>query len=116
MSDVSHINAAVTVTNQGGDDATFGLICNYQANDAFYYLGFGEDGYYAIVRVEGDEDIFLTSDANQWIKSEAIAEFEETYELEADCAADGQYTFLYAAAPLKVVNGTGAPVNPIAIK
>ena len=37
-------------------------------------------------------------------------------DLAADCAADGQYTFLYAAAPLKVVNATGAPVNPIVIK
>jgi kynurenine formamidase len=37
-------------------------------------------------------------------------------DLAADCAADGQYDFLYAAAPLKVVNGTGAPVNPLAIK
>jgi kynurenine formamidase len=37
-------------------------------------------------------------------------------DLAADCAADGQYTFLYAAAPLKIVNGTGAPVNPIVIK
>lgn len=37
-------------------------------------------------------------------------------DLADDCAADGQYTFLYAAAPLKVVNGTGSPVNPIAIK
>ena len=37
-------------------------------------------------------------------------------DLAADCAKDGQYTFLYAAAPLKVVNGTGAPVNPIVIK
>ena len=37
-------------------------------------------------------------------------------DLAADCAADGQYTFLYAAAPLKVVNGTGAPVNPVVIK
>jgi kynurenine formamidase len=37
-------------------------------------------------------------------------------DLAADCAADKQYTFLYAAAPLKIVNGTGAPVNPIAIK
>jgi kynurenine formamidase len=33
-----------------------------------------------------------------------------------DCAADGQWTFLYAAAPLKVVGGTGAPVNPIVLK
>ncbi|MEI8237927.1 MAG: cyclase family protein [Actinomycetota bacterium] len=37
-------------------------------------------------------------------------------DLAADCADDGQYTFLYTAAPLKVVNGTGAPVNPIVIK
>jgi kynurenine formamidase len=37
-------------------------------------------------------------------------------DLADDCAADGQYTFLYAAAPLKVVNATGAPVNPIVIK
>ena len=33
-----------------------------------------------------------------------------------DCAADNQWTFLYTAAPLKVVGGTGAPVNPIVIK
>ncbi len=37
-------------------------------------------------------------------------------DLAADCAEDGQYTFLYTAAPLKVVAGTGAPVNPIVIK
>jgi kynurenine formamidase len=37
-------------------------------------------------------------------------------DLAADCASDGQYEFLYTAAPLKVVNATGAPVNPIAIK
>jgi kynurenine formamidase len=37
-------------------------------------------------------------------------------ELAADCARDGQYTFLYAASPLKVTAATGAPVNPLAIK
>ncbi len=37
-------------------------------------------------------------------------------DLAADCADDKQYTFLYAAAPLKIMHGTGAPVNPIAIK
>ncbi|OZC73624.1 metal-dependent hydrolase [Rhodococcus sp. 06-462-5] len=36
--------------------------------------------------------------------------------LAADCAADGQYTFFYTAAPLKVVEGTGAPVNPVVVK
>ena len=37
-------------------------------------------------------------------------------DLAADCADDGKYDFLYCAAPLKVINGTGAPVNPVVIK
>jgi kynurenine formamidase len=37
-------------------------------------------------------------------------------ELAADCAQDGRWSFLYAGAPLNIVGGTGAPVNPIAIK
>ena len=32
------------------------------------------------------------------------------------CAKDGRYTFLYTAAPLKVVGASGAPVNPIVIR
>jgi kynurenine formamidase len=43
----------------------------------------------------------------------------EICDLEAladSCAADGRYTFLYAAAPLKVHQATGSPVNPLAIK
>ena len=32
------------------------------------------------------------------------------------CAADNRWSFLYTAAPLKVVEGTGAPVNPIVIR
>jgi kynurenine formamidase len=36
--------------------------------------------------------------------------------LASDCAEDGQWQFLYTAAPLKIVGGTGAPVNPIVIK
>jgi kynurenine formamidase len=45
--------------------------------------------------------------------------FTEIASLDAladDCAADGQYEFLYAAAPLKVVQASGSPVNPIVIK
>lgn len=37
-------------------------------------------------------------------------------DLAAACAADGRWSFLYVAAPLKVVGGTGAPVNPVAIR
>ena len=45
--------------------------------------------------------------------------FTEMLWLEAlatDCASDGQYAFLYAAAPLKVFGASGAPTNPVAIK
>lgn len=37
-------------------------------------------------------------------------------ELGADCAEDGQYTFLFVGAPLKLVRGCGSAVNPVAIK
>jgi kynurenine formamidase len=33
-----------------------------------------------------------------------------------DCAEDGRWTFMFVAGPLKIVGGTGAPVNPVAIK
>jgi kynurenine formamidase len=45
--------------------------------------------------------------------------FTEICNLDAlaeDCAKDGQYTFMYTAAPLKVVGGTGAPANPVVVK
>ena len=45
--------------------------------------------------------------------------FTEICDLEKladDCADDGTYEFFYAAAPLKVAKGSGAPVNPIVIK
>jgi kynurenine formamidase len=37
-------------------------------------------------------------------------------DLADDCAKDGQYDFLFVGAPLKIIGGTGSPVNPLAIK
>ena len=45
-----------------------------------------------------------------------LTEMVQLDPLAADCADDGQWTFLYTAAPLNVVNGSGAPVNPVVIK
>ncbi len=45
-----------------------------------------------------------------------LTEIADLEGLAADCAEDGRYEFFYAAAPLKVAQGSGAPVNPIAIK
>ena len=43
----------------------------------------------------------------------------EIFDLEAlavDCAADGVWEFLFVAAPLKVKNGVGTPITPLAMK
>jgi kynurenine formamidase len=44
-----------------------------------------------------------------------LTEIAQLDPLATDCADDGQWS-LYTAAPLKVVNGSGAPVNPVVIK
>jgi kynurenine formamidase len=45
-----------------------------------------------------------------------LSEIADLEKLAEDCAQDGQYELFYAAAPLKVAKGSGAPVNPIVIK
>ncbi len=45
-----------------------------------------------------------------------IGEMWDLDELADDCAADGVYEFLLAAAPLKVTGAVGAPLNPLAVK
>jgi kynurenine formamidase len=46
----------------------------------------------------------------------ALTEIAWLDDLADACATDGRWSFLYVAAPLKVVHGTGAPVNPVAIR
>ena len=45
-----------------------------------------------------------------------FTEIVDLEELAADCAADQTYECFYAAAPLNVAQGSGAPVNPIVVK
>jgi kynurenine formamidase len=45
-----------------------------------------------------------------------LTEIADLEKLAADCAEDGRYEFFYAAAPLKVAQGSGSPVNPIVVK
>jgi hypothetical protein len=97
--DLANTHTTVTAKNVGdAEDPTFGVICNYRDDNAFYYMGIGPDGYYAIVRVDGEDDVFLTSDENLWIQSEDIPINASSYTLEAICAADGTLTL--------IVNGT----------
>lgn len=46
----------------------------------------------------------------------AFTEIAWLDDLAEDCDADRQFEFFYTAAPLKIVDGCGAPVNPLVIK
>jgi kynurenine formamidase len=46
----------------------------------------------------------------------AFTEICDLEKLADDCAADKRYAFLYVAAPLKISQATGSPVNPVVIK
>jgi kynurenine formamidase len=45
-----------------------------------------------------------------------LGEMFDLEALAADCAADGQWTFLFTAPPLRVTGGVGSPINPLAVK
>lgn len=46
----------------------------------------------------------------------SLAEIIWLDDLAEACAADGRWDFLYVAAPLKIHEATGSPVNPVAIR
>ncbi len=84
----TNIRVITEVENKSNTtEPTFGVICQYQDENNFYYAGFGSDGFYAIVRSEGGEDTVLTdmSEGN-WLQSDDIAVEADRYDLEVECA------------------------------
>ncbi len=69
------------------------------------------------VTVDPDNGVALTLH-NALMRNLGVAftEIADLEQLAADCAEDGQYAVLYVAAPLKVAQGSGSPVNPVVIK
>lgn len=45
-----------------------------------------------------------------------MGEMFDLEELSEDCAGDGRWEFFFCAPPLRVANGVGSPVSPLAIK
>ncbi len=88
--DVENARVQVTVRNTGDQDVGFGLICNYQDDENFYYAGISVDGYYAIVRTEDNDDFFLTDASNQqWLTSDTFQTYADTYDVVLECG-DGE--------------------------
>jgi kynurenine formamidase len=45
----------------------------------------------------------------------ALLDYLQLDELSEACATRGRWAFFFAAAPLRIVGGTGSPLNPIAV-
>lgn len=78
----------VDVINKSStDEPTFGVMCNYQDEQNYYYAGMASDGYYAIIRTQGNTDTFLTDPANgEWLQSDKIKTGAASYRLSVQCA------------------------------
>jgi hypothetical protein len=94
----SNVHIEVTAKNTGdAEDPGFGIICNYQDGENFYFLGIGSDQLYAIAKFVNDDLTILTDSEGFWTLSDAIPAAADSYRIGADCG-NGQLT-LY-------VNGT----------
>lgn len=113
--DVENVRVQVTVRNTGAQDVGFGLICNYQDDENFYYAGVSVDGYYAIVRTENNEDFFLTDATNQqWLTSDAIQTFADTYDLVLECG-DGELRLILDGQEIASVQDTTFPSGDVGL-
>lgn len=79
----------MTASNLGGNDAAFGVCCSYLNSEGFYFLGFDDDGYYGIARIESLDFIVLTGEESATVRLDAMALFQPALKLKADCYADG---------------------------
>lgn len=104
LNQFSNLHVEVTAITSQAQDAAFGLICNYQDENNFYYLGLTPKGYYAIIKF-ADEDHFLTGE-NTWASSAQITQTASTYRLGADCGADGRLALYVDGQTIATANDT----------
>jgi serine/threonine-protein kinase len=83
----SNVRIEVTASKTGAEDASFGIICNYEDEDNYYYAGIGSDGYYGIFRKLDGESVALSDTTNnQWIESDQITQGKASYRVALECA------------------------------
>ncbi|MBM4424481.1 MAG: LamG domain-containing protein [Chloroflexi bacterium] len=66
-------------------DILFGIMCNFQDNQHYYYMGIDTQGYYGIGKRDGENDTLLSSNG-QISYSDKLAQGGNWYNLTAACA------------------------------
>lgn len=84
--DLENIHVEATAKNTGGGSSTgFGVLCNRQVTDQFYYFVVTSNGEYAIAETAvAKDDVFLTND-DQLGTSPDIPVNADSYLVGADC-------------------------------
>jgi hypothetical protein len=81
---LSNLHIEITATDAIPDEhAGFGIVCHYQDDANFYYLGIGADSFYTIAKFEADEATAIVGDG--WMESDKITANADSYRIGADC-------------------------------
>jgi serine/threonine-protein kinase len=114
--DLSNIRIEVTTSSAGVvKDPGMGVVCGYQDDDHFYYLGITPDGYYAINKFNADDGKILTSNTDQWERSARIGLYETSYQLQAECGSDGNLVLYVNGLEVARANDTDYPSGTVGL-
>ena len=84
-----NVHIETTIENKSAEDlATFGVMCDQQANqEAYYYFAISPNGEYGISKATaGQDDAVLTNNGN-WTVSNWIPRNAKTYKVGVDCGS-----------------------------
>jgi serine/threonine-protein kinase len=112
----SNISTEVNARYVGGNysDILFGVMCNFQDNQHYYYLGIDTSGYYAIGKRNGNQDTILTGDGKLAFSNQ-LAQGNSWFRVTADCAGNGLLTLFVDGTPIDFVTDTDYPYGNIGL-
>ncbi len=71
----------------------YGVMCNFQDNQHYYYFGIDSDGYYAISKRDGEDDTILTG-GGKLNYSSKLAQGDNWFRITAECANGKQTLYV----------------------
>ncbi len=71
-------------TNDSPEDTGYGVVCRRQDNNNFYRLGVGNDGTFAIARVQNGQSTVLTG-GGKWVRDRRLIDSPGTFTVRGEC-------------------------------
>ncbi len=95
-------------------DILFGVMCNFQDNQHYYYAGIDTGGYYGIGKRNGNTDTILTGNG-KLAASKDLAQGNSWFRLNVDCASDGTLTLYVDGVQIATAKDTDFPYGNIGL-